>query len=172
MNHNHTPTRHGFTLLELLAAILVMSIISAVVLPVIMSASESYTTTRDVRTRTERMGYALDRITRMIRQAPIGVGDTGVGIQSATSESLVFTDGTGFDLSGNVLRMRVPNENPATLCDDIDAIEVVYLDSDGVTSTLGTPADTHRVVVTLTSGNLQMSTVAHPRVWIGQEGTP
>lgn len=162
--------RRGFTLLELLAAILVMSIISAVVLPVITSASESYSTTRDVRERTERMTYAIDRISRIIRQAPIGSGDAGIGIQSATSQSLVFTDGTGFDHVDNEIRMRVPGYDPATLCADIDSLEIAYFADDGVTSTLATPAETHRVVVTLTNNELRMSIVAHPRVWIGQQG--
>ena len=172
MKHAYSINRRGFTLLELLAAILVMSVISAVVLPVISSASDAYTTTRDVRNNTERMGFALDRITRIIRQAPIGDGESGVGIQTATRESLVFSDGTGFDLNGTDLRMRVPNQTPAILCSDVHELSIQYLHTDGVTSTLGTPASTHRIVVTLTSGELQLSTVAHPRVWIGQRGTP
>lgn len=163
-------TRKAFTLLELLAAILVMSIISAVLLPVLSSASESYTTTRDVRSRTEHMAFALDRIARMIRQAPIGTDDIGVGIQTATASSVLFTDGTGIELSAGQLEMVVPGAANSLLCDDIDSVTIEYFASDGITSTLTSPTQTHRIAVTLTSGTLTMSVIAHPRVWIGQEG--
>lgn len=170
MNPSLRITRRAFTLLELLAAILVMSIISAVLLPVLSSASESYTTTRDVRARTEHMAFALDRISRMIRQAPIGTDDTGVGIQSATASSVLFTDGTGIELSSGQLEMVIPGAANSPLCDDIDSVTIEYFASDGTTSTLTSPTLTHRIAVTLTSGTLTMSVVAHPRVWIGQEG--
>lgn len=170
MNMGMESSRPGFTLLEILAAVVVMSIISAVVLPVIMSASESYTTTREVRNSTERMAYALERASRVIREAPIGAGNVGLGVQSASSESLEFTDGTGFELDGTDLMLLVPGQNPAKLCVDIDSLSISYLASDGLTNTLATPTETHRVAVTLTNGNLQMSVVTHPRVWIGQQG--
>lgn len=170
MKYKPRPFREGFTLLELLAAIIVISIISAVVLPVITSASDSYTTTRDVRNSTERMAYALDRVSRIIRQAPIGAGGAGLGVQSATAESLQFTDDTGFDLDGTDFRMLVPGQDPAVICFDVDALSIIYLAKDGVTSTLATPEETHRIAITITSGDLRMSMVAHPRVWIGQQG--
>ncbi len=170
MSMNKDTTRNAFTLLELLAAIVVMAVISVVVLPVLSSASESYSTTRDIRSRTEHLAFALDRVTRMIRQAPIGTGGTGVGIQSAGTTSLIFTDGTGFELNSGKLEMIVPGEPNALLCEQVDAMEVLYLQADGVSSALAAPQQAHRIVVTLTSGQLEMSVVAHPRVWIGQGG--
>lgn len=166
----HLPHQAGraFTLLEILTAIVILSVISAVVMPVVLASSDSYATARDIRNQTERMADAVDRITRMIRQAPIGGGDTGVGVRSATPEVLVFTDGTGFDLVAGRLRMHVPGGDTATLCQDIDAIEISYLGDDGLVSTLATPERSHRIAVRITSGNLTVSTVAHPRVWIGQ----
>ena len=169
MSTNGLIRRPGFTLLELLAAVVVMSIISVVVLPVLTSASESYTTTRDIRSRTEHVAYALDRISRMIREAPIGADELGVGIQSATASSLLFTDGTGLEMNAGQLELVVPGESNALLCERVDAFEIEYLASDGVTSTLASPTQTHRIAVTITSGNLRMSVLAHPRVWIGQE---
>jgi len=172
MRRSKYANLHAFTLLELMAAIVVMSIISVVLLPVLTSASESYTTTREVRARTEHMAFALDRIARMIRQAPIGADDSGVGIQTATANSVVFADGTGIELSSGQLELVVPGESNALLCDGVDSLSIQYFANDGITSTLATPTDTHRISVTLTSGQLTMSVVAHPRVWIGQgDGT-
>lgn len=161
----------GFTLLELLAAVLVMSVISAVLLPVITSASESYTTTRDVRNRTEKVANALDRVSRMIREAPIGEGDVGIGISQATASAIEFSDGNGFQLESSRLMLLVPNVGSVLLCSNVDEVVVQYLAEDGITSTMTNPTSTHRFVVTITSGQLEMSTVVHPRVWIGQEGT-
>lgn len=166
---NMSSSRRAFTLLELLAAVLVMSVISAVLLPVISSASESYTTTRDVRTRTERVALALDRISRLIREAPVGDGDSGIGVTQATSSSLEFTDGNGFLLENGSLMLLVPDMYPVILCDDVDDVVVQYLGDDGVVNTIAAPGSTHRFVVTVTSDQLEMSVIVHPRVWIGQE---
>jgi prepilin-type N-terminal cleavage/methylation domain-containing protein len=169
MKHADSKLMRGFTLLEVLAAVLIMGVIGAVVLPVVTTASESYTVTRYVRNSTERVAFALDRVSRVVRQAPIGADDTGIGVQSASASSLEFTDGTGFRLEAGNLVMLVPGEDAALLCEDVDTLEISYLGADGVTSTLATPTETHRIVVTMGVGQLRMSVLAHPRVWIGQE---
>lgn len=171
MTSNRRNNPKAFTLLELTAAVVVMSIISVVLLPVLSAASDAYITTRTIRTSTEQSAYALDRIARIIRQAPIGPGDEGVGIQSATLTSLEFTDGTGFEINDGALEMLVPGSTNAKLCPNIDDLVIQYFADDGITSTLATPTQTHRICVTLTSGELRMSMVVHPRVWIGQEGS-
>ena len=162
---------HGFTLLELLASIIVMSIISVTLMPVIGAASESFAVARQVRSSTERAGFALDRVTRVIRQAPIGAGDVGVGVTSATSNSVIFADGTGFQLVGSTLEMLVVGDDPVPLCLDVDAFEVEYLGDDGVANTANAPATTHRFMVTIETDGIEMSTLVHPRVWIGQVGS-
>ena len=163
--------RRAFTLLEVVAAIVVMSVISAVLMPVITSAADSYTVARDVRARTERVGYALDRLTRVVRQAPIGSGNLGVGVVSASETSVEFSDGTGFQLNDNTIEMLVPGAAPQPLCRQVETLEILYLEDDGVTSSIASPTNTHRFVISITSGNLEMSVVIHPRVWIGQGGT-
>ncbi len=95
-------------------------------------------------------------------------GNTGLGVQVATGTSVRFTDGTGFEFDGSRVMMLVPGSANTLLCPDIDSVEVRYLAKDGITSTLTTPTDTHRIVVVLTSGQLRMSIIAHPRIWIGQ----
>lgn len=169
MRYSDSTLRQGFTLLEVLAAVLIMGVIGAVVLPVVATASESYTVTREVRNSTEQVAFALDRVSRVVRQAPIGAGDTGLGVQTASASSLEFTDGTGFRLEAGDLVMLVPGEDAALLCAEVDSLEISYLASDGQTSTLATPTETHRIVVTMGVGQLRMSVIAHPRVWIGQE---
>lgn len=166
-----TQIHHGFTLLELLASIIVMSIISVTLMPVIGAASESFAVARQVRSSTERAGFALDRVTRVIRQAPIGADNTGVGVSSATASSLTFSDGTGFQLIGSTLEMLVVGNDPVPLCLDVDEFQVVYIGDDGVTNTVNRPTITHRFMVRVETDGIELTTVVHPRVWIGQESS-
>lgn len=166
-----TQIHHGFTLLELLASIIVMSIISVTLMPVIGAASESFAVARQVRSSTERAGFALDRVTRVIRQAPIGADNTGVGVSSATASSLTFSDGTGFQLIGSTLEMLVVGNDPVPLCLDVDEFQVLYIGDDGVTNTVNTPTITHRFMVRVETDGIELTTVVHPRVWIGQESS-
>lgn len=164
------PSRRAFTLIELLAAITVMSIISVTLMPVISSATESYIVSRQIRSSTERAGFALDRITRIARQAPIGAGDSGVGIQTAGVDSVEFTDGTGVRLLGTTLEMLVPGRNPVPLCFDVSSFAIQYLADDGLTNTSLSPTLTHRLVFTIATENVELAVLVHPRVWIGQVG--
>jgi prepilin-type N-terminal cleavage/methylation domain-containing protein len=164
------PTRSssGFTLLELIAAIVVMSIVSVVVFPVIAAASDSYTIARSARNSTEKTGYALDRVVRIIRSAPMGPGDSGVGILDATTDSLEFDDGTGFQLQGSTLEMLVQGESPTPLSFDVDSLVIEYIADDGISNTIASPTETHRIAVQIESNGVTMSVLVHPRVWIGQ----
>lgn len=164
-------SRPGFTLIELMAAVLIMSIISVTLMPVIGSASESYVVARQARMSTERAAFALDRITRLVRQAPVGLGDTGIGVSNATSNSVEFSDGTGVRLVGTTLELLVPGDNPVPLGFEIDSFEVQYFGDDGVANTILTPSLTHRFGFIISTENVKMSVLAHPRVWIGQ-GSP
>jgi type II secretory pathway pseudopilin PulG len=169
MKRYKSHTAHAFTILELLAAIVVMSVISVTLMPVMSAASESYTVSRQVRSSTERAGFAIDRILRVIREAPIGTDNSGVGITSATSSSVEFSDGSGLQLTGTTLEMLVPGSSPVPLCFDVELFEIQYFADDGVTSSSLTPSTTHRFGIKLTTDNVTMSAVAFPRVWIGQE---
>lgn len=158
----------GFTLLELLAAIVVMSVISATLMPVISSASESYAAARHVRSTTEHAAFALDRVTRITRQAPIGAGDTGVSITSSSASAIEFGDGTGFQLLGSTLEMLVPGDDPVPLCFDVDSFTISYLADDGITDISQTPELTHRFVYTIVVDGVELNVLVFPRIWIGQ----
>jgi len=176
MKMNMNTSRHAFTLVEMLAAIVVMSIISVVIMPVIASASDSYAVARNARTSTERTGFALTRIATIIQSAPIGpiVPGTkpGVGVTSATTNSIQFTDNTGVQLSGTTLQMLVPGKQATSLCFNVDQFTISYLADDGMTDTMATPSRTHRFVFQLTAENVTMAILVHPRVWIGQTISP
>jgi len=159
----------GFTLLELTAAVMVMAVIAGIIAPVILSASESYATARDVRGSTERVAYAMDRVTRLIRQAPIAVNQSGVGVHSASASELIFTDGRGLRLDAGTLEMIDTTGGSFPLCRHVEAFSIEYFGADGVSDTQATPDRTSRLVVTLRSGGAELTVIVHPRIWIGQE---
>ena len=164
-------SRRAFTLIELLAAITIMSIISVTLMPVIGSATEWYIVSRQVRSSTDRAGFAFDRITRVVLQAPIGANDSGVGILTAGVDSVEFIDGTGVRLLGTTLEMLVPGQSPVPLCFEVSSFTIEYLADDGLASTAHAPALTHRFVFTIMTENIEHSVLVHPRVWIGQVGS-
>ena len=163
--------QHGFTLLELLASVVVMSIISVVLMPVIASASDSYVVARQVRGATERAAFALDRVSRIVREAPIGDAESGVGITGATERSVVFSDGSGVQLVGTTLEMLVPGSNAVPLCLDVQSFTVNFIGADGMTDVRQNPTTTHRIGIVIETDGVTMSILAHPRVWIGQVGS-
>lgn len=156
--------RHAFTLLELVLAMIIISIIAAVVVPVTVSAADAYADARDLRQRAEAAAFAIDSVTRTLREAPRGAS-TRLDASTATATALVFGDGSGIQLDGDTLEL-VHEGVAHPLARDVTAFEIVYLDADGRT-TAAQPADAHRLHITLTSGGVTLTTVVFPRVNAG-----
>lgn len=130
-------TRHahrGFTLLEMVAAILVVSIISAVVLPVVLTSTQHYAEAVSEREAVDASAFAIDRAVRFVREIP--VDDAGEAeIATIGGSSLVLDDGSGVELSGTDLVLRDTSGTAHVLCDDVDTFTLTYLSEDGVTAT-------------------------------------
>jgi prepilin-type N-terminal cleavage/methylation domain-containing protein len=171
MTTQHRVSSRGVTLIELIAAIMVMSVIASVIMPVIVSSTESYATARTVRLSTESLAYASDQLQRVIRKAPSGEGGSGLGVLIGTSERVEFLDGTGVELVGTDLSLLVPGGDPVVLCRDVDMFRLSYIGDDGRTSVLADPTTAHRVGFRIQNQGSVISAVAFPRVWIGQEGS-
>jgi prepilin-type N-terminal cleavage/methylation domain-containing protein len=163
--------RRGVTLLELVAAITVLSIIASVIMPVIVSSTESYASARSLRSSTESLAFASDQLQRTIRSAPSGAGGTGLGVSTATNDRVLFTDGTGFELDGTDLNILIPGSDPAPICRDVEAFSISYIAQDGSSSAIADPTNAHRIAFMIRCDGATVSGVAFPRVWIGQEGS-
>ncbi len=168
MSTRKNTSCRGVTLLELMASIVVLSIIASVITPVIMSATDAYASARRVRSSTESLAYASDQLQRVIRQAPSGADGTLLGVTTATSTRVVFLDGTGFELVGTDLNLLIPGEAAVPVCRDIGLFKIDYIGMDGSTSVIADPTATHRVSFTITKDGSTISAMAFPRVWIGQ----
>jgi len=164
---NGATNERGLTILELMASITIMGVIAVAIMPVIASAADAYASATQTRQETERIAFALDRCVRVLREAtgtdPIGSLD----IAGAASDRIVFADGRGLALSGTDLVYLETGQADAPLCRDVTVFQIDYLASDGVTDTLGTPGDTQRFNITLTSSGMTLTGSAFARARIG-----
>ena len=118
----------AFSVLEMIVAMTIMSIIAATVMPIIVSATDSYAVSRDVRADTDRVLYALERSARFIRETPFAADESGLAIQSASATQFILTDGSGLRLSGSELELLQPGGQSSVLCVDVDRIMFTYYD--------------------------------------------
>lgn len=160
--------RRGFSLLELLVATIVMSIISVVVMPVIMSSTDAYAAARDTRSDTDRVLYALERAARIVRETPFAADESGLSVQTASSTQFILTDGSGFRLSRTEFELLKPGGQASLLCDDVSRVQISYFDDSGNAMTIVNPAQVHRVNLRLESGSVVLEAYALPRSWIGR----
>ncbi len=154
----------AMTLVEVVCAIVVIGVVAAVVLPVIGGATDAYASASATRGAVESVAYALERGTRLLRDAPPGAAEGTLGIAVATPTSVVFSDGRGLELDGETLLLRSGPSDTAPLCRSVTAFELTFLARDGVTSVAGSPAMTHRVNIRLAAAGAELRTSAFPRV--------
>ncbi len=159
--------RRAMTLLEMTAAITVLGVISAAILPVIASSADAYASAARTRRDTERIAFAAERCVRLLREADAGAAVGELDISIAAPDHVLFTSGRGFRLDGADLVLIMPGEPEAPICRDVDSLVIQYLGADGVTSTSATPNATHRFNVTIESGDLALSVTAFARAQIG-----
>src|SRR5689334_5144417 len=133
----------GFTLIELIMVILIVSIISVVVGKTLYHSFQTFLTIQNI-TEADWTGYAsLDRIANDIHRIR-SAGD----ITTISSNNLVFTDISGtsvqFQLSGNsILR------NSQTLVSGVSSLSFTYRDKNG--SVTATPSSVRYITISVTA---------------------
>lgn len=160
--------RRGFTLVELLAAILVLSIVAAIVMPVTMSSYSSMADARRERAATERVAHALDRVVRLLREMPWSEDDEELDMPGSLASAFALGDGRGVGLVGTELRIT-DGTRYAVLCPSVTTFEVDYIAADGVTSVRSSdPKSAHSFHVTLEADGVRMTSAVFPRSRIGR----
>lgn len=158
--------RRAFTLVELTVTVVVMGVIAAMLIPVIHGAADAYGSSVSTRQTSERVAYAMERTLRLLRDVPLGAVAGTVGIPSASSDQVTFSDGRRLRLdSGTLLYTDSGVESP--LCRRVETFRIDYLGEDGVSSTLSTPANTQRFNVTISSDGFELRGAAFARVRVG-----
>lgn len=154
--------RRAFTLVEVVVSITVLGVVAAVTLPLVGSVSSSYAAAADVRERTERVAFAVDRCVRLLREVPAGADSASISVTAASSSSILLSDGRGLEVSGGTLLLR-QGSSTFPLCRSVTSFTISCLATDGVTSTLATPASTHVFRVSLTADGVTLAAAAFPR---------
>lgn len=139
----------GFTLIEMLIALCILSIVSGVAYGIFASLSKSFTT-QDVTAKTQQnLRIGIDFMTRDIRMAGLDPLDTAnAGIITATPTAIRFTADKNMDgdvddsaedvtyqLNGKTLQL-IDDQGTATLNENISDFEFIYFDTDGAATTV------------------------------------
>lgn len=162
-------SRRAMTLLEMMAAVLILSIAATAALPVIDAASRTYTETARTRTETARLRYAVDRITRVLRQTPVGEVVGTLGIERFGDGVIEFTDGTGVELDGVTLLLLDGDLGDAILLEGVSIFEIIPLADDGSTTLApAAAAEADRFRVHLATPAAELRTIVYPRVRMTQ----
>ena len=158
----------GFSLLELIVAITVMSIIAVVIMPIITTSTDAYAAARDTRAGTDRVVYALERTARVVRQSPFAADESGPDLQSATSTQYILNDGSGFRHNGTDLELLKAGGDASILCTDVQKLDIIYYDQAGQPLTPLDITQIHRVNLQIQTASITLDMYALPRSWIGR----
>lgn len=156
--------RRAFTIVELVAAMVVMSVIAGVITPVIVSATDHYAASRDLRTTVDDGAFVIDAMVRIVRETPAALSG-GLDLEDAGVDAFVPSNGRGFRLVDDTVEL-VTEAGQAPLARGVDGLRIMYLLDDGVTPA-ATPAEAHRVHIAMEIRGLRLGAVAFPRVRIG-----
>ncbi|GAB4387240.1 MAG: hypothetical protein Kow0022_18730 [Phycisphaerales bacterium] len=157
---------HGFTLIEAVVATVILSVVAAAVLPVVTGATETLSDASQVERIVDESCYAMDRIVRVLREAPPGTDPGTIGITSLGASQVIFSDGSGCRVKGGVLQIRFTDGVWGDLCDQVDAFEIRARDASGADSS-DVPQQTQRFEVGLVRGGFELRAVAFCRARYG-----
>jgi len=154
--------QHGFTLLEALVTTIVLGVIAGVTLPLISSSTDVYAASTMASKLVDELTFSMDRVVKVLREAPPGNIPETIGVASASSNGVQFTDGTGCRLENGELLVRNSDGTEGIVATGIDSLELRYRASDG-TDSIFTPETTQRFEIEVSSSGLLLRSVAFCR---------
>lgn len=150
----------AFTLIELLAAIVIISTVAAVASPIVLTATDAYAKSAEQRRGTERAAAALDRLCRILREAPAKATPAGAtDFKNADISSFGLQGGIGVALTGGTLTLETSTVAATALCPDVTAFELTYLDASGAVVNVASGTDgVRRIIIRLAAGGTELTT--------------
>jgi type II secretory pathway pseudopilin PulG len=159
----HPRRRLAFTLVEALIAIMIVGVIAALAFPLLHTSSNNLATATAVARTIDQCTFAIDRITRELREGEVDAVTGAMLLQRADVDEVRFLSGRGIELDGTTLFVHDDAGTRAPLVSGVESFVVRYIGQDGMTDTRLTPASTQRFEVELRVGGLTLSTAALPR---------
>ncbi|MFT5424316.1 MAG: prepilin-type N-terminal cleavage/methylation domain-containing protein [Phycisphaerales bacterium] len=120
-------TRRGFTLVEIIAVMLIMSLAAVVVMPVVSVLLSRIDDSQARRSAAATVHTAIDQLTRTVREWPSESGDlSGIIAYRSGSEliGLAMTGAGGFRLDSGTLRLIDAVGDEGVLCESVDSFQV------------------------------------------------
>lgn len=163
-------TRRGFTLVELIASMVILSLLAGVSASLLMRAGDAFSGTRERRGAVQGASMALDRVLSELR----GAG----GLSAVRVDGFDLGSGLSIDRAGTRLEID-DGAGPEPLCEGVSAFEVVYLDADGAVISAADADAAERVrrvavrlVVATASGPIELRGLAAVRSHFAWRAVP
>lgn len=167
------PSRYrAFTLVELLATIVVLGVIATATSSILLAATDGYlSATVRAEAHTE-VSVGLDRIVRELRSIPFDGDAGGVApdIDTVTTSSIAWDDDSSLALDGTDLEITIDGGSAAVLVADVSAFTVTCYDESNAalgSSLAGAACDAiRRVEISITCTRRGISETLHTRVFL------
>lgn len=159
--------RRGMSLLELVMAMLVLSIAAGVLAPVLAAAGDSYAAASRAARASAEAAAALDRVAAMLRDAPPGAAAGTLGVASVEEGAIALTDGRALAVEDGVLWMTSPEGERAPLASGVERFRVSCLGEDGASVVDEQPEQAQRFRIDLRVDGLELSTCVFARARLG-----
>lgn len=130
---NHRRALSGFTLVETIAVMVVLGVISAVLSSVLYTATDAYSIAETQRRSMDEIGFAMEKIARLVREQPASASDPGSsGLIEADAHLLRFESGLRIELVDRAIEIEIPGQGVAVLLRDVDSCTfTLYPDGPG-----------------------------------------
>lgn len=164
-------SRRAFTLIEVIAAIVIIGMLASMTAAVLIRGMEGYEATAQVAQLHSDVTAALDRIDRALRSIP--AAESGANISSVTSASIAWTSAGGacsLSLSAGTLSLVIDGAASQPILSDVTAFTVQCFDesNSALAGSLSGAAVTpiRRVQITLTATRNGRSDTLRTKVFV------
>jgi prepilin-type N-terminal cleavage/methylation domain-containing protein len=159
----------GFTLLEMVLAIVLLGILAAATAPLFAGAYKAFSATRDNIDRVGEMRYAMERMARELRQVRYAAGAYVIAPVGSGQTSISFTrdDGTVVTFNANGANLEIGYSTVPgtfTLSTNLVSLSFDHYQVDGTAATDGANDAFVQITLTLSSPSGGPNLVERTRV--------
>lgn len=162
--------RRGFTLVELIATIVVLSILGTVSAGIIFTATDGYLSASTTASLHQNAALALDRMTRELREIARDGSNSVPLINELTASSIRWEDDSELFVVGSSLVFIENGAPPVALANDVSEFTVRTFDeeSESLPLTMSGEAcrDVRRIELSLTLARHGVSETVRTRVFV------
>lgn len=158
----------GFTLIESVAVIVLLSIMAAVISGPVLASGRAYADSAERITASERASTALDRIVRILRGAAPTADEPGdPDIASAAADFFELGDGTRVELLGTALMLTDADGRDGPLATNVTAFDLAFFDAAGQPIDPADASSAQLAHITLAVGTVEFRTAVFLRANLG-----